>query len=225
MLQNPSFEGGWHEQGAGELVLPDFWALEYVDGNHPWCGPQGKRPEVKPNQEHVVDGQYSIRAFPPAHSRGCFGIYQHVETIPGQWYRFTAQVRIESEPAGEMAAFVGIQPWGGGIFERQMIWGEETQVVGQWRSVECVARAYGARIRVAMGANNKWATKNNTVWWDDARLEPFALDGPDPDPPDPEPPDPDPPQPGTCAFDLEAIRRVVSSELDRRVWTPVVLNG
>jgi len=211
MLQNPSFEGGWHQQGAGELVLPDGWVLEYVDGDHPWCGPQGKRPEVKPNTEFSTDGMYSIRAFPPAHSRGMFGIFQEVEAVPGQWYRFSADVRVESNPPGEMAGFVGIQPWGAGLFERQMVWGKETQEQLKWKRVEVIAQAFGGKIRVAMGANNKWATKNNTVWWDNAKLELYECgDGGGTEPPEPEP--------GECGFDLEAIRAVVREELDATIW-------
>jgi hypothetical protein len=210
MLKNPSFEEDWHEQGAGELVLPDEWTLEYVDGDHPWCGPQGKRPEVKPNQEHVTDGQLSIRAFPPAHSRGMFGIWQEVEVEAGQWYTFAAQVRIESKPPGEMAAFVGIQPWGTGLFERQMIWGKETQVIGEWQTVAVTAQAFGNRIRVAMGANNKWPTQNNTVWWDNCIMERWECNG------GIEPPNP--PQNGECNFSEEGVRKVVREELDRTVW-------
>ena len=61
-----------------------------------------------------------------------FGIYQEVQVEQGGWYTFTAWARVESAPAGEMAAYVGIQPWGGGLFERQMIWGKETQTLREW---------------------------------------------------------------------------------------------
>lgn len=215
-LQNPSFEEGWHEQDAGELVLPDGWALEYVDGNHPWCGPDGKRPEVKPNQEFVTDGQYSIRAFPPAHSRGMFGIFQEIQVEQGEWYTFTAQARIESNPPGDMAAFVGIQPWGAGLFERQMIWGKETRIIGEWQIVTVTAQAFGSRIRVAMGANNKWATTNNTVWWDDSAIEKWECTAPPVDPPDP-------PLPGD-PVDYGRIAQIVEDALVDRgpvVWPPV----
>ena len=72
-LVNPSFEDGWHEQGAGELVIPNGWELEYRDGAHPWCAPPCKRPEVKPNWEHVVNGRYSVRSF-TTFGRGLYGL-------------------------------------------------------------------------------------------------------------------------------------------------------
>jgi hypothetical protein len=219
ILQNPDFDEGWHTPGDAEIVLPHGWWLDYRDGAHPWCAPDGKRPEVKPNEEFTITGQYSIRAFPPAHSRGVFGIWQEVEVEQGAWYTFTAWARVESEPPGEMAAYVGIQPWAGGIFDRQMIWGKETQRLREWVFLTVSAQAFGGKIRVAMGANNKWATKNNTVWFDAATLVRWYPDAG-------QPPDPEPPQPGDdCQWDDAAIRAIISSELDRRVWTPVVLNG
>jgi len=213
LLLNPSFEQGWYSQDAmGILVLPDHWAAEYLEGGDPWF-----RPEIKPNEEFVTDGQYSIRAFPPAHSRGRFGIWQERTVEPGQWYKFSADVRIESNPPGDNVAFVGIQPWGASIFERQMIWGKETGDLRTWRRVEVIAQAFGGTIRVAMGATNKWPTANNTVWWDNARLEEWECEG------DPQPPDPGP-GPTECQFSEAAVesvvRRVVVEELERRVWAP-----
>jgi len=209
-LLNPSFEGAWHEQGAGELVLPDGWELEYRDGSHPWCGPPCRRPEVKPNQEYVADGATSVRSF-TTFSRGLYGIWQAVDVEPGSWWTFTCQTRVESSPPGELAAFVGIQPWGGGLFERQMVWGQETQTQLDWQTVSVTAQAYGTRMRVAMGANNKWPTQNNTLWWDDCRLERWEVSG------EAEPSDP--PDPGD-PIDYGRIRAIVQEELADRA--PVV---
>lgn len=213
MLQNPSFEEGWHSQDPqGILVMPDHWTAEYQEGNDPY-----KRPEIKPNQEFVTDGDYSVRAFPPAHSRGFYGIWQEIETTPGQWYKFSADVRIESSPPGKLSAMVGIQPWGGSVFHRQMIWGEEIVNSHDWTRIECVAQAFGGRIRVAMGADNEFATSNNTTWWDNAALEKWECTTTPPEPP--EPPEP----PGECLIDYQRIGAIVGAELDARAWTPVVL--
>ena len=178
-LVNPSFEGGWHEQGAGELVIPNGWTLEYRDGSHPWCPSPCNRPEVKPNEEYVVDGRYSIRSF-TTFSRGLYGIYQEVAVPPDSWWTLSCKTRIDSNPSGELAAFVGIQPWGGGLFERQMVWGKETQAQLSWQTVSVTAQAFGSKIRVAMGGNNKWATRDNTLWWDACTL--VRADGPAPQP-------------------------------------------
>ncbi len=217
LLLNPSFEGEWYEQTPdGILVLPEHWRAEYREHDNPY-----KRPEIKPNQEFTTHGQWSIRAFPPEHSRGFYGIYQEVESQPGQWYKFSADVRLESKPSGRLAAFAGIQPWGASIFARQMVWGEETQEQLEWKRVEVIAQAFGGKIRVAMGAENEFASRNNTTWWDNAKLELWECNGTDPEPPDPEPPT------GECKLDwermaklVEAVTRfVVSDELDKSAWT------
>ena len=215
VLVNPSFEDGWHIQGAPELTLPNGWTVEYRDGDHPWCEPPCFRPEVTPNEEYVTAGQYSIRAFPPAFSRALFGIWQEQSVTPGSWWTFSCDARLESKPPGEMAAFVGIQPWGAGLFERQMVWGKETQIRLEWQRVSVTAQAYGTRIRVAMGANNKWATQNNTVWYDNCSL--VRADGPAPQP-TPQPPQiPPTPQPcptctpgGSCDVDYSRIEQLIA---------------
>lgn len=205
MLRNPSFEGEWYNQGAAELRLPVGWAAEFQEGNDPY-----KRPEIQPNQEFSTDGDYSIRAFPPAHSRGFYGIYQDVDAQPGQWYRFSADVRAESEPPGKLGVFVGIQPWGGSVFHRQMIWGKEIVNSQPWTRLEVYAQAFGGRIRVAMGADNEFATRNNTTWWDNAQLELWDCDGGTPPV--------EPPEPGECAYNedrlVERIADAVRYELD-----------
>ena len=53
-------------------------------------------------------------------------------------------------------------------------------------------------MRVALGANNKWATQNNTVWWDDCELEIAEFD---------KQPDVPPQVPGD--FDWVTMTRVV----------------
>jgi len=215
MLINPSFEQGWHNQDdKGILVLPDGWTAEYKEGGDPWF-----RPEIKPNIEFVMDGFYSIRAFPPEHSRGFFGIYQEVEVEVGKWYRFSADVRVESKPPGDLAAFVGIQPWGASIFERQMVWGLETLTQLEWQRIEVITQAFGGKIRVAMGATNKWATRNNTVWWDNAFLEEWTCEGGGTEPEPPEPP-----EPGECRALTEAqVRQIIREELPRWVFVPAEL--
>ena len=205
MLKNPSFEGGWHEQGANQLVLPDEWSVEYLEGANPW-----HRPEIKPNEEFATDGRYSIRAFAPEHSRTFFGIGQEVDAEPGQWYRFSADVRLESKPDGRLAGFVGIQPWGAGIFQRQMVWGKETQAQVTWQRIEVITQAFGGKIRVSMAATNDFATRNNTTWWDNAKLEKWECEGGTPEPPEP----PDPPQPGD-PVDYDRIARIMRDELDK----------
>ena len=196
VLVNPSFEEGWHEQGASQLVIPDGWTVEYWEGGNPWF-----RPEIKPNEEFATNGKFSIRAFAPEHSRTRFGIWQEVPATPGQWYKFSADVRLESKPDGRLAGYVGIQPWGDSVFKRQMVWGKETQEQVEWARVEVIAQAFGGKIRVALGATNDYATRNNTTWWDNAKLELWECST------EPEPPDP--PVPGD-PVDYTRIENIVA---------------
>lgn len=207
-LVNGNFELGWHEQGAGELVIPDGWELEYRDGSHPWCPAPCNRPEVKPNEEYVANGQYSMRSF-TTFSRGLYAVWQGVSVTPGSWWTFSCKVRVESNPPGELAAFVGIQPWGAGCFERQMVWGQEMQKQLEWQTVSVTAQAYGNRIRVAMGANNKWPTKDNTAWFDECTLKP-AEPGSCPACPE------CPACPPGSGVDYDTIRDIVREELEVR---------
>ena len=218
-LVNPSFEDGWHEQGAGELVIPNGWTLSYKDGDHPWCPAPCHRPEIKPNEEFVTDGRYSMRTF-TTFSRGLYAIWEELPAEPGAWYTFSCQTRIDSNPSGQLAAYVGIQPWGtGDVFERQMIWGKEEQRQLAWYTVSVTAQAYGSKVVVSMGGNNKWATRGNTLWWDGCTFE--RADGPGPQPtpvPTQPPPTPvpcptQPPSSGSC--DYGVIRSIIRDELDK----------
>jgi len=90
----------------------------------------------------------------------------------GKWYEFSCYVYAISEPDGQQAAFVGINPWGAGVFERTMVWGQQ-QPWGsyrQWHKVSVTAQAWGDRIRVVVGANNNWPTKNNAVYVDNCTI-------------------------------------------------------
>ncbi len=206
MLLNPSFEEEWYNQTPdGILVLPEHWRAEYLEGADPWF-----RPEIKPNTEFTTDGLYSIRAFAPADSRTNFGIYQELDAEPGQWYKFSADVRLESKPSGELTGSVGIQPWGAGIFERAMIWGKETRITLEWIRVEVIAQAFGTRIRVVMGATNKYPSRNNTTWWDSAKLEEWECEdgngngngnG----------------EPGECKLDWNKMERLLEDTLEDKV--------
>jgi hypothetical protein len=60
-----------------------------------------------------------------------------------------------------------------------MIWGEEYayQDYRTWTTVSVTAKAFGDRISVALGSNNRWPTQNNAVYWDNCTLEQVELSG------------------------------------------------
>jgi len=131
-------------------------------------------------------------------------------------------VYVISEPDGQNAAFVGINPWNSGVFDRTMLWGQQ-QPWGQyrqWHRVSVTAQAWGDKMRVAIGSNNNWATKNNAVYVDNCTIRRVDLGSVTPQPTYTPYPTPEPCPtciPGeTC--DYGVIRGIVREELDKTTW-------
>ena len=171
-LVNGSFEEGFTIRGASEVEVAIGWEVAYLEGDHPWCRSPCHRPEFKPEQQtqYVTDGQYAQRWF-STFARQFGVIWQRVPVVAGEWYRFSCDGYVISEPPGGHALMVGIQPWGADVFGRQMVWGRELQERDTWRRVEVVAQAWGDAIVVAVGTNNAWATRNNTAYVDSCQIE------------------------------------------------------
>ncbi len=105
LLTNPGFNDGHHHQdNVVELVVPDGWHLDFLDGeNFPGGSDQpALRPEsvvwnIKDAPEHekdlfFLDGKYCLKVF-KAFAPVYFALSQEVSGLtPGQRYRFTAQV-------------------------------------------------------------------------------------------------------------------------------------
>lgn len=207
-LQNGDFEGPFTVRDRPELVVASGWDYAYLEGHVMWCGGSCRAPEYKPETEIVAVEGTSQRWF-VTYGEGFGTIHQRIQTEPGQWYRFACQVYAISEPDGQNAAMVGANPWGAGVFERTMIWGQQ-QPWGeyrQWHEVEVVFQAWGEAVRVAVGANNRWATQNNAVYVDECTFE--KASGPSPTPE----PCPTCTPGGECDYDT--IRDLVREELDR----------
>jgi hypothetical protein len=105
LLTNPSFNDGHHHQNdVPELVVPDGWHLDFLDGEHIPTGSDqpARRPESvvwnkKDAPEHEKDiffleGQFCLKVFKPS-APVYFALSQEVTGLtPGATYRFTAQV-------------------------------------------------------------------------------------------------------------------------------------
>jgi hypothetical protein len=205
-LANPSFEDGFTTRGAPELEVAIGWDPAYLEGDHPWCRPPCHRPEFKPEmqEQYVTAGHHSQRWF-STFARQFGVIWQQVEVTPGHWYRFACDGYVISDPPGSHALFVGIQPWSGDIFDRRMVWGQELQVTGEWQRIAVTAQAWGHHITVAVGSNNAWPTRNNTIYVDNCTIDVVEFV-------DECPPCPDPGDPGT----IDLIRQVIRDELEQR---------
>jgi len=169
-LVNPSFEGGFSVREAQEVEVANGWDYSYMSGDDRWCRAPCYRPEYKPESIIAVSG--TAQRWFVTFARQFGTIHQLVDVDADQWYTFSCQVYVISEPDGQNAAFVGINPWGAGVYDRTMIWGEQ-QPWGsyrKWHTLSVTAQAYGGRIRVAVGSNNNYPTKNNAVYVDDCTL-------------------------------------------------------
>lgn len=105
LLMNPGFNDGHHHQdNVVELVVPDGWHLDFLDGkNFPGGGDQSAmKPEsvvwnIKDAPEHekdlfFLDGKYCLKVF-KADAPVYFALSQEVSGLtPGASYRFTAKV-------------------------------------------------------------------------------------------------------------------------------------
>jgi hypothetical protein len=105
LLTNPGFNDGHHHQNdVVELVVPDGWHLDYLDGENfpggsdrPALRPESVVWNIKDAPAHekdlfFLDGDYCLKVF-KAHAPVYFALSQAVSGLtPGQRYRFTAQV-------------------------------------------------------------------------------------------------------------------------------------
>jgi len=219
-LVNPSFEGGFTVRESQEVEVAQGWEYSYMSGDDRWCRAPCYRPEFKPETSIAVAGS-SQRWF-TTYARQFGTIHQLVPVEDGQWYTFSCQVYAISEPDGQLAALVGANPWGAGVFDRTMIWGEQ-QPWGQyrqWHELSVTFQAFGGRVRVAVAGNNNYPTKNNAIYVDNCTLALASGPGPQPTPQPTWTPQPTPAPCPTCpadgACDYGVIRGIVREEIAER---------
>ena len=187
ILVNPNFEDGFSEREASEVVVANGWDYAYLKDNDPRCPDPCMRPEFKPERQITQSGT-SQRWF-STFARHFAAIYQYGEVEAGHWYTFGAWGFAVSEPPGQLGIFCGANPWGADVFHRTTIWGKEQPLDSyrRWYFLSVTFQAFGNKVAVALGSNNKFPTHNNTVFWDNAIFYPAEGIQPAPQPePDPE---------------------------------------
>ena len=202
-LINLNFEDGFSLREAPEVVVANGWGYSYLSGNDPRCPDPSARPEFKPEQSIVRSG-YSQRWF-TSFARHFAAIHQPVEVTEGEWYTFSAWGYAISEPPGQLGVFCGANPWGADVFHRTTIWGKEQPLdhYREWFHLSVTFQAFGGEVLVALGSNNRFPTKNNTVYFDQCRFTPATpLSEPLP------PPEGD--------FDYARLRAIVAEEIKGR---------
>jgi hypothetical protein len=168
-LINSDFEDGFSVRESAEVTVANGWDYGYLPQDRQ-CPAPCSRPEFKPEMEIIGEGGYSQRWF-TTYARQFAYISQRVAVQPGQWYEFECMVYAISEPMGQMAVFVGINPWGNSPFHRTMVWGKEQVgddgwIYRRWVPVSVVAQAWSGEIVVAVAGNNEWPTRNNAAYID-----------------------------------------------------------
>jgi hypothetical protein len=229
MLVNGDFEGGFTVRESQEVEVAVGWEYSYMSGDDRWCRAPCYRPEYKPETQIAVGGT-SQRWF-TTFARQFGTIHQLVDVDADQWYTFSCEVYAISEPDGQMSAIVGANPWGAGVFDRTMVWGQQQPWASyrQWHTLSVTFQAFGGRVRVAVGGNNNYPTKNNAVYVDNCSLK--LASGPAQPTPTPPPtytpyptatpmptPEPCPTCPAGQGCDYGVIRDIVREELDHTVW-------
>jgi hypothetical protein len=214
LLVNAGFDEGFTVRESQEVTVAVGWDYSYLSGDDRWCRAPCYRPEYKPESEIAVSGT-SQRWF-VTFARQFGTIHQSVQVEPGAWYKFSCQVYAISEPDGQQAVMVGANPWGAGVYDRTMLWGQQQPwgAYREWHEVNVTFQAFGNNARVAVGSNNNYPTKNNAAYVDSCRLE--RLDGPGPGPT----PEPCPTHTPGGECDYERIRAIVRDELDNTALGP-----
>ena len=215
-LVNPSFEDGFTVRESQEVEVANGWDYSYISGDDRQCRAPCYRPEFKPESEIVVSGK-AQRWF-TTFARQYAAIHQSVNVEAGQWYTFACRVYVISEPDGQQAVFVGANPWNAGPFDRTMIWGQQQPwgAYRQWHTASVTFQAFGGRVRVAVGSNNNYPTKNNAAYVDNCSLVRADGSGPQPTPvPTQPPPTPLPcptcvPGGSSCVVDYDRIQNIVA---------------
>ena len=176
-LDNPGLEAPYPPfEGTGELKTASGW--------RPWWAEDTRRPEYLPDSDHIHNGELGQKQFTTFDTVDA-GLFQEVDVTPGQWYRFTAWVLMQSTgDSGDLSAMVCVNPWARwDIAHRTTVCGMEiTRTYGEWVQVEVTAQAFTDKMTVAARGVAKWPVAYNDFFWDDLTLQAVTVGGTCPTP-------------------------------------------
>ncbi|MFZ5915317.1 MAG: SH3 domain-containing protein [Chloroflexota bacterium] len=225
LIKNPSFEEGFTQRGAGEVVIAVHWEPWWIGGSQA-DNAQGYfyRPEYKPEDaavytmRRVHTGRYSQKQFNTfAHHRA--GVYQLVSGVtPGSKLTLTAWAQVwstgQSDPDkcddfGNYQVWAGIDPTGGRDGNSGNIaWSQPIMACNQWVFLQVEAVAQAGTVTVFLRGEPQYRMKHNDAYWDDATLTVQSPPTPTPRPPTPTP---RPPTPAPTATPTPVPDAVVSA--------------
>lgn len=200
LLDNPSFEGGFHTYdppgGHPDCPLGPCQTVQIADDWNPWWVSHDpsdpgwiiRMPEYKPAApfqpppfpDRIHTGSNAQQYF-TFHSTHQAGIYQRVSVQEGQTYRFKiwghSWASDDDNPeTSNVPLFqkIGIDPNGGTNWESSnVVWGPPHVQHDEWGLFTVCAKASSDDITVFTFSEPEWAAKHNDVYWDTAILEPY----------------------------------------------------
>jgi len=215
-LQNPVFDGGWHNQDAiGELLIPDNWTFAwwkkemgqppdhvapFEDGQLPHIA----RPEVtrlsgnRPNEARLVYHNFAVKGFRRWNSH--VGVlWQRALTMQGAqveasmlWQAWCSKGEDRNVSEGELNASIGIGTEGGtNPWSNRIIWSDWQWGQPEWKELRVQAVAQEAYVTVFLKFFGKWASDSHSDWYlGETSLHLVGEEpGPEPEPPIPSPVD------------------------------------
>jgi len=205
-LVNGELEAPYRFLEASQVKVATGWERFYDQA-------YGIRPEWQ--EEKVGVGKGRVRSGQSAQkiamttAKWSGGIWQRVNAIPGQWYRFNAWFYAWSSSQddpdtsihpGNLHRMVGANPWGHWAEHYATLWGREVDLgrYNEWVKAEIVFQAWHSEISLFAWGFSEWGVKHNDLYIDDAYLDPIAVAIGVPEDPEPEPepePEPDPEKP------------------------------
>jgi hypothetical protein len=184
LLQNPGFEGAFHQYGPFETaIVPEGWT--------PWWQVQTKRdpdwrnrmPEFKvaaPYESRIHQGENAQQVF-TSYGTHAGGVYQVVDGLtPGSTVRFTVWGHAwagegddpdRSEEGGPMHMMAGIDPTGGtSPYSTRVVWSDDLNPLDEWVMFQVEAVVQGSAVTVFTRSAPEYPTLHNDVYWDEASL-------------------------------------------------------
>lgn len=180
-LLNPTFEVGFSERGAPQLLVADNW--------DPWFDEQYIRPEWQPEQVgrgrgRVHSGEYGQKI---AMTTAKFdaGIWQRVNVTPGKWYLFYAHIypwssredNPDTSVGPALRTMVGANCWGHWPQHYATVWGKEIgwDRFNTWTRAEVIFEAWSDEVSLIVRGLAEHGVKHNDFYIDDCGLEELEL--------------------------------------------------
>ncbi len=195
LLDNPSFEGGFHTYippgGHPDCPTGQCQSVQIADDWNPWWLPSDTANDIA-NPEYKPAAPFDYRIQSGSNAQQYFtsgwlheaGIYQRVAANKGQQYRFkiwghswSSNKNNPFESESTLEQRIGIDPAGGTNWEsNNIVWSPMHQQYDVYGVFFVCATAVSDHVTVFTYSRPIWPVLHNDVYWDAAVLEPYNGD-------------------------------------------------